>query len=345
MASNVQVDENLITGMDIGGTKVHILDSYSDTVRHHSTADFPDLYAALDDYFKAIGARPRKIAIAMAGPRDENTGSVKMTNSPWPVFNPIEAAVKYPGTTFETYNDMNATTAGIATAHSDSFILLKEGVASTKGSKAAVAVSTGFGVGIAAYNRTTDSYTLLDSEIGHSGFQPYTEVQNQFLQFLYSKYPDPSWELALSGGFGIDNWLEFLHDKIHAPKLGGALEKAVTAHRPPGAVLLEFALEGTGEDQKAAQTILEYMADLTATGLSNVALAYKASGGIYLTGSVALALGEYWAEKTKFKRAFIRRGTSDHAPWIEEFLGNIPIYLVTDPHIAVKGALVLAEQM
>jgi glucokinase len=298
----------------------------------------------LDDYFSAVEARPRHIALAMAGPRDENTGSIKMTNSPWPLFNPVEAALRYPGTTFDTFNDMSATTAGIATAHSDSFITLKTGSVSLKGNKATVALSTGFGVGVAAYNRTTDGYTLLDSEIGHSGFQPYTEVQSNYLQFLYSKYRDPSWELAISGGFGIDNWLDFLREKIHAPKLGAALERAATDGRPRGAVLLEFALEGTGEDQAAAKTILEYMADLAATGLSNVALAFKSSGGIYLTGSLGLGLGEYWAERTSFKKAFIRRGSKDHAEWIEPYLRDMPIYLVTDPHIAAKGALVLAQQ-
>jgi glucokinase len=344
MSANIEVDGNLITGLDIGGTKVQILDSYSDTVRHVLTHDFPDLYAVLDDYFAAIGGRPRHIAVAIAGPRDENTGAVKITNSPWPVFNPVEAAVRYPGTTFETYNDMNAAAAGVAVAHSDNFLLIKEGKASAKGNKAAVAISTGFGVGIAAYNRSTDGYTLIDCEMGHSGFQPYTEVQNKFLQFLYTKYSDPSWDLAITGGFGIDNWLEFLYDKIHAPKLGGALEKAFEAGRPPGAVLLEFATEGVDEDREAARTILEYMADLTATALSNVALTYKTTGGIYLTGSVSLALSEYWVEQTKFKKAFIRKGSEGRAEWLEEFCTNVPIYLVTDPHIGVKGALVLAEQ-
>jgi glucokinase len=344
MPANLPIDQSLVTGMDVGGTKVHILDTYSGNVRHYATSDFPDLYALLEDYFEQVQARPARIALAMAGPRDENTGAVKMTNSPWPVFDPAEAGQRYPGTTFETYNDMNATAAGIASAHTDSFLLLKEGVAIAKGNKAAVTISTGFGVGIAAYNRSTGGYTLLDCEVGHSGFQPYNDIQNNFLQFLFSKYTDPSWELALSGKYGVQNWLEFLYDKIHAPKLGGALERADKAGRPHGAVLLEFATEGTDEDREAAHTILDYMACLTASALSNVALSYKAAGGIYLTGSVSLALAEYWAGKTDFKKAFLRRGTPDHAPWIEPFLVNIPIYLVSDPHIAIKGALALAEQ-
>jgi glucokinase len=344
MTSDLSVSPELVTGLDVGGTKVHVLDTRSDTIHHYLTGGYPDLYAVLDDYFVKIQARPARIALAMAGPRDEATGKVKMTNSPWPLFDPAEAASRYPGTTFETYNDMNAMTAGIASAHSDSFKLLKQGKSVLKGNKVAVTISTGFGVGAAVYDRTSGGYTLLDSEIGHTGFQPYDDIQKKFLEFLYTKYSDPSWELALSGKYGIDNWLEFLYDKLHAPKLGGALERAAEAGRPCGAVLLEFAAAGDGEDKEAARVILNHMACLTATGLSTLALAYMAKGGIYLTGSVSLALAEYWAENTDFKKAFIRRGTDDHAVWLESFLDSTPIYLVTDPHIAVKGALVLAGQ-
>lgn len=342
MSHSYPIDTQLVTGIDVGGTKVHILDNRDASLGRFVTADFPDLYAVLDAYFEQRQARPERIAIAMAGPRDDHTGAIKMTNSPWPLFVPEEAAARYPGTTFETYNDMAATTAGIVSAPSDTFKLLKGGVSEPTGNKAAASISTGFGLGIAAYNRSIDGYTLLDTEFGHTGFQPYTDVQKQFLDFLFSRYSDPSWELALSGKFGFDNWLEFLSDKIHAPKLGHSLELAVEAGRPSGAVLLEYATEGSGEDQAAAHQVLDCLAGLTATALSSIALAYKSTGGIYLTGSVSSALAEYWAESTGFNRAFIRHGSEDHAPWLEPYLEQVPIYLVIDPHIAVKGALALA---
>jgi glucokinase len=79
--------------------------------------------------------------------------------------------------------------------------------------------------------------------------------------------------------------------------------------------------------------------------LADFALMYRATGGIYLTGSVSLALSEYWAEQTDFKKAFVRRGSAEHqyAPWLEPMLKAVPIYLMTDPHVATSGALALAS--
>jgi len=71
----------------------------------------------------------------------------------------------------------------------------------------------------------------------------------------------------------------------------------------------------------------------------DLTLAYKATGGIYLTGSVALALGEYLVHETSFLERFIHNG-APHDFWLQ----HVPIYLVTDPHVAVKGALSLATQ-
>lgn len=331
------------TGIDIGGTKVHILDDTHHAVRHYDPHQYPDLYAVLDDYFGGLEKRPGRVMLAVAGPRDDVSGIIKMSNNPWPAINPREAEARYPGTRFETCNDMIGTVAGVVAAHADSFKLLKEGVAVENGNKVVVSISTGFGVGVAALDRVAGRYTYIESEAGHSGFQPYNEVQSDFLNFLYTKHTDPSWELALSGKYGIDSWLEFLSPKLHAPALGKALERAMADGRPRGAVLLEFALEGTGADQEAAHTILDYMGCLVANALSNLALTFKTSGGIFLTGSVSLALAEYWAERTGFADEFLKHGTPDHAPWLETFLTHIPVYLVTDPHIAAKGALFLTS--
>jgi glucokinase len=340
---NTHDTPRIITGIDVGGTKVHILDSASGSIRHYVTTDYPDLYAILDDYFGQLPHRPTRVAIAMAGPRDEHNGEVKMTNVDWPSFNPVEAGSRYPGTAFDTYNDMTATTAGVATSASTNFKLLKDGVAVPAGNKAVITISTGVGAGVAVWDRGLERYTFMETEFGHSGFQPYGEMQQSFLAFLFTKYSDPSWELALSGKYGVDNWLEFLAKKLHAPELGGALERADANNRPKGAVLLQYALEDSGANQKVAHQILDYMACLTANALADMALTYKATGGIYLTGSVSLALAEYWAERTDFKQAFVRRGTADHAVWLEQYLNQVPIYLVTDPHIAATGALNLAS--
>jgi glucokinase len=69
------------------------------------------------------------------------------------------------------------------------------------------------------------------------------------------------------------------------------------------------------------------------------AIAFKATGGVYLTGSIAMALSEYFAEKTNFMERFARPGAQ-----ADEWVEKIPIYLVTNPQVAVVGALALAKE-
>ncbi len=344
LSKKQKISADLITGIDVGGTKVHVKDNVEGRVHHYATTDCPDMYAVLDDYFQKLPVRPRRIALAIAGPRDEHSGVVQMTNSSWPAFDPSEASMRYPGTTFVTYNDMVGVTAGIAAGTSTLATLLKPGVSSASGTKVAVSISTGVGAGVAVWNQPLGRHIYLETEAGHAGFQPYGPIQRAFLDYLFSQYPHPSYELALSGKFGIENWLTHLSDKFHAPELGAALKRADATGRPLGAVLLEFATQSRGEPQQVAHLVLDYMGQLAGNMLADLALVYKASGGIFLTGSLSMALAEYWAQNTAFTPSFIRTGTDGHAAWLEGYLSNLPIYLVTDPHVAVNGALELAKQ-
>jgi glucokinase len=180
--------------------------------------------------------------------------------------------------------------------------------------------------------------------VGHIGFQPYTEPERRHLAHIYKKYDHPSIELAINGKHGVEAWLEHSPELQTAAKLSRALDRARASGRPAGAALLEFAAEGTGADRNAARAILGHMGALVGNVLADFALAYKSTGGVYLTGSVSLGLAEYWAEHTGFAKAFMRHGTADHAPWLEPMLKGIPIYLITNPDIAAAGALALAKE-
>ena len=85
--------------------------------------------------------------------------------------------------------------------------------------------------------------------------------------------------------------------------------------------------------------VLEQLGSMLGSAMCDLAIAFVATGGVYMTGSVALALGEYLAAETNMLQRFARNG-SVHDNWLEK----VPIYLVTDPHVAAKGALSLAKQ-
>jgi glucokinase len=339
-----EVKKGLITGVDIGGTKTHIIDTESTNLHRYNTSDYSDVYAILDEYFYKIEARPERVAVAMAGPRDDATGNIKLTNLDWPVFSPKDAAERYSGTIFSTLHDMGAVAAGVVYAPGLDLIQLKKGIPANFGPKLAVTISTGVGLCVAAWNAESDKYFFFSGEGGHVGFQPYNEAEYRHLAHIFTKYDHPSVELAISGKHGVESWLEHSPELNDAPDLKNSVISAVNNNQPAGAILLENAKHGEGSNQSAAIAILDHMGTLLGNVLADYALAYRATGGIYVTGSVALGLAEYWAENTNFIKAFVRHGTADHAPWLEDMLGNMPIYLLSDPHIAVAGALAVAKR-
>lgn len=342
-SQQLKVRNDFVAGIDVGGTKVHILDTISTNLHRFTTNDYPDLYALLDEYFAKVQAHPTKITIAMAGPRDDVTGEVKMTNCPWPPFNPQEASKRYPDVGFATTNDMIATTAGIVKSTGVDLEVLKPGTPTATGTKFIFTISTGTNGCAAVWDEHSKKRVFVPCEAGHVGFQPYNKTQQKYLEHLFEKYDYPSVELAISGGFGMENWMDHLLTELDVPELTQAIERAKEAGRPLGMVLLEFATEGKGAVQKAAHTVLDHMGTLVGSVLASYALVFKATGGIYLTGSVSVGLAEYWAKHTDFAKAFTRKGMPDHAPWLEAMTTALPIYLSTDPHVAVAGALELAK--
>jgi len=333
------VRQDLITGIDVGGTKVHIADTLSTTVHRYNTPDHPNLDAVLEDYFLTMEARPSRIAVGMAGPRDDETGEIKLTNSPWPAFNPEAASKKY-GIEVFTANDMKVTMAGVLQVKGVDLLQLKPGTPKRKGTKLVVALSTGIGGAAAVWDNHSGRFVIVDSEGGHIGFQPKDEEEQQYLTYLHKKYPHASAELALSGKHGIDNLVDHSLETLQQLKLAQAVNDARKGDRPVGSVLLEFATQGIGVDQQAAEVILRRMGAMIGSVLRDLTVVYKATGGVYLTGSVALALGEYFAQKTEMNQRFVREGAV-HDKWLEK----VPISLVIDPNVAVVGALALAKDL
>ncbi|MEK7153238.1 MAG: glucokinase, partial [Patescibacteria group bacterium] len=279
---------DFVVGIDVGGTKVLVRDTLSTNLHRYPTDGFPDLPSLLDMYFAKMQAYPRRITIAMAGPRDDVTGEVKMTNSPWPPFSPQQAAQRYPSVSFETTNDMVAAAAGVLHATGIDLATLKPGTPTATGTKFVLTISTGVGGCAAVWDERTKRHVFTPCEPGHIGFQPYTKKQKEYLEHLFKKYDYPSVEHAISGKHGMENWVDHILTEFDAPALTRAIKRAEKNDRPLGAVLLEFATEGSGNDKESARVILGHMGTLVGNVLANYALAYKATGGIYLIGSVSV---------------------------------------------------------
>ncbi len=338
-ALSLPVDATLFAGIDVGGTKVGILDSHSETYHRYMTSEYPNMEAVLDDYFAKLGKRPAKVVLAMAGPRNEDTGAIEVTNATWPEFSPLAAEKEYPGTVFETVNDMVGTAAGALTEESVELKELRPGTPVQTGCKVVMALSTGFGMAAAVWDKQAKRRVFVASEGGHIGIQPEDDAEAMYLRYLQSTYPHVSAEIALSGKMGINHLIDHVLTVHYDTELLAAIIRARDAKRPVGSVLLEFAEAGTGTSRDVARIILEQLGSMLGSAMSDLAIAFVARGGIYLTGSMVLGLGEYLAAHTNMLTRFARNG-SVHDNWLE----NVPVYLVTDPHVAARGALSLAKE-
>src|SRR5581483_5098242 len=344
MPKTLPIDPALYTGIDIGGTKIHIADSSQPAVHHYRTADFESPLHLLESYFSLLGKRPARLALAMAGPRDDKTGNIKLTNGDWPTFDLAEAVAQYPGTAFCTANDMAGALAGVLEVSSMDLRQLKPGISTTTGTKIVVTISTGLAPAAAVWNNASEQRTLLATEGGHIGLQPKNSEEMAYLQYLQQKHPEThshiSAKLALAGKYGIDSLTDFLLAEHPAPLLAAAIATARQHGQATGMVLRAYAAEGKGKDQQVAAAILAQLGAMLGSVLHDFALCYKATGGIYLIGSVSTGLAAYLAENTAFCERMVNPGAM-HDTW----LASIPLYLVTDPHIGARGALRLAEQM
>jgi glucokinase len=337
--NQLPIQEDLFVGFDVGGTKTEVADTDSTEILRYPTADYANMDEVLEEYVQAKGVRPAKIFVGWAGPRDADTGEVTLTNCDWPNFKPDEAAEKY-GIKFETALDMVTIAEGVLREPDMELVQLKSGAPARTGTKLVVALSTGVGTSAAVWDKRSGRYVVMDGLGGHAGFQPKTDDEQQYLGHLLGKHAHASAERALSGKHGIDNLIEHYLNGKRAPRLVAAIEAAGEAESPVGAVLLEFATQDDGIDQEAAEATLQSMGALVGSVLRDWAVTYHATGGVYLTGSVSLALGEYLAQRTKMNDRFTEPG-----PEKDTWLEKVPISLVKDPHVAVVGALALAKEM
>jgi len=269
--TKIYIDPTLFVGIDVGGTKIGILDTRGETYHRYTTNDHTKMEDVLDDYFASLSKRPAKVVLAMAGPRDEETGAIEITNGNLPAFNPKDAEKRYPGTQFETVNDMVGTAAGVLAEEGIELRELKPGTPTRTGTKLIVALSTGFNASAAVWNTHTERYIIVASESGHIGIQPENDTEIAYLRYLQTKYPHVSAEIALSGKMGINHLVDHILMEHYDTELIAAIQRARQDGRPVGSVLLEFAEVGEGTSRDVSRIVLRQLGNMLGSAMSDLA--------------------------------------------------------------------------
>lgn len=253
-------------------------------------------------------------AFGLPGPVQENV--VRTTNIPWIVDG--HALQQTLGVPVALLNDLEAAAHGTLVLPADGFVVLQEGI-EKRGAKAVIAAGTGLGQAILAWDGRR--WIPSPSEGGHTDFGPRDEEEVDLWRHLVRRRGRASYEMIVSG-MGIEELYLF-----YASRLGVA--------SPPwregedrAAAVARAADEGS---DRAASSAMERFVRIYGAEAGNLALSALALGGIFVAGGIAPRIASRMRSAV-FLEAF--RDKDPHRRVMEE----IPVRLVTDPALALRGA-------
>jgi glucokinase len=331
-----------IAGIDAGGTKAHMRyvnpADGTTTDLHVRSADHDSLADVFLACFRLANRTPRILVAGVAG-RPRRDGSVRITNRPtWPLFRPDDFARKH-SLNITIVNDMVATSAAIPLLQTSDYQLLTPKVGRPL-SPANLIVSVGTGVG-SALAGIDGNFTAAES--GHITWQPITPIEHDYFAFLQDIYPGRSIsvEQAVGGSIGFDHMYDFMRDRFIPDRY---IQEHVDDYRRLHQGLGPVITGGAAAGDKCCREIMALFGGLLGQYIRNLALTglCEADGGsIWLTSGVLQARNvcEMLMDEGTFYERFIGSGTQ-HA----DLMKLIPIYLITDKFVAVRGAFTLARQ-
>lgn len=205
-----------------------------------------------------------------------------------------------------------------------------------KSPRAVIAAGTGLGEVGLLWKKKKQTFHPLPSEGGHGDFAPCNERQIKLLRYLLERGEfggHVSYERVLSGP-GLFNIYQFLRDSQEYggenPEIKNRLEQENSKSeekRNHAAIISEMAL--TRKNPICEQALDEFMSIYGAEA-GNLVLRYKALGGVYVAGNIALQNLEKLRDGT-FMKAFRNKGRCD-------LVGKAPVYVVLDTQVGLLGA-------
>lgn len=344
-----------VLGVDLGGTKglFAAVDAGGAMLleRRYACRDFDGFVPMLDAFLAALratcgeSARPRAACIGMAGPVEGRRA--RLTNLPWAL--DADAIADASGIErVELVNDFVAAAAGIAGLAPQATRVLQVGARQADGVR--VVLGAGTGLGVATLVPQGRDWRVIAGEGGHFGFAPRDALDLALWQALHAQDPRVTIERLVSGP-GLVAIYALLRERRGASALDpllGAPEPAASiasvALAAAGASAAEAPVAGftgapsaVGDVVDDAVAALDRFATLYGAFAGDLALLCLPRGGVFVAGGIAPKVFD--ARRIEcFMAAFRDKG--GHAP----LASAIPVLLVTDPSLGVRGAAALAAR-
>jgi glucokinase len=321
----------LVLAGDIGGTKTAIAlveigrrRLTIRRVRKYPSADHGSLEEILEDFLSRESRRPRTAGFGVAGPVVQ--GRAKVTKLPW-MIDAQRLAHRTRIREVTLVNDFVAASLGLFYLPPRRVAVLARGEESRGGPIALLGAGTGLGQ--AALTMVRGTYEPLASEGGHADFGPRTAREDRLVRFLRRKHGRVSRDRLLSGQ-GLASLYDFLKADGFASesaRVARALEKEDRA-----AVVSRFALS---RKDALCEEALRLFVSIYGSEAGNLALQYRATGGVYVVGGIAPKILPALLSGP-FLEAFRDK------PPLEALLTTVPIKVVLEPRLPLFGAAAAA---
>ena len=307
---------------DIGGTncRLSIVEDPDRPHRHLArigTGSFATAEEAFESVVATLPERPLSAVLAVAGPLEGRVA--QLTNASWRFDGPhiAEALGLKQGL---LVNDFEALAASLAVLRPGDVETLIPGEPEAGGVRLVLGPGTGFGA--SALLTHGERGFLVPTECGHIGLGPEDPAEQRIWPALAAKEPRITVETLLSG-----DGLVRLHKAVAATS--GLQEPDVSA-----ADISRLAPDG---DPAALMTAV-YFWRLLARVAGDLALAFKATGGVFIAGGIAPHLLPL-ADRARIKAVFTGK------PPMEDLMARVPLHVVTAQDAAEQGLAAIAAHL
>lgn len=318
---------------DIGGTNTRLRLADKTGKRILVEAVFPSReFASFEDAARpflanADAPHPKVAVVGIAGP--VTNGVARVTNLPW-ILDEKALAKHLNIERFVLKNDLVVVSRGCLAAKPDGLIVLTDKAPSPKGKNCAV-VAAGTGLGEAKMLWDGEKHLAFATEGGHGDFAPQSPLEIELWHFLSGRFPDHvSYERVLSGD-GLGALYDFFASR------SGREPASIKKKLAEGDRNAKIAELGLAREHRPAARAVDLFATLYGAEAGNMALRELSFGGLFLAGNIARNIVP--ARRDLFMEAFLRKGR------FAGLLSQVPVAVVTDAFVGVKGALAFAKDL
>lgn len=300
---------------DIGGTHSRFAllgaNGRPDQVVSWDNDDYASLEAAIGAYLTKLPQQPQAAVLAAAGPISGR--DVALTNRHWH-FNLDQLAKRFGFSQIHAINDFEAQAWALGQLREGDTRAIGDNAQARPLHGAKVVLGPGTGLGVAALVPVGAGWHAIPTEGGHVSFGPASLDEEPIFARMQADGP-LSAEMVISGS-GM-------------PRLHRAVN--------PGAAFLAAAdiVAQAQAGDAAAKATIKLFVRLFGRFAGDMALTFKAVGGVYIAGGVTGKLGALFDEKI-FRAAF-----EAHPPY-GDLMRSLPTYLVTVSHPGLLGCAAFA---